>query len=171
MKINLKELKQKTVDSEDYSFNARFSDELLLPFRGRFSGPVNVELHVESTGKVFWAAGDLRTGVVFECARCLEEFIFPVNIELNFNIADTVYRNDFTEEEVVFVSGDELDITSYLEEEILLSLPMQPLCDENCQGLCAGCGANLNLESCRCSEKEIDPRWEKLKQLKTGKEV
>lgn len=171
MKINLKELKQKTVSSEDYSFSARFADELLTPFRGRFSGPVDVHLHVESTGKVFWAQGDLRTGVVFECSRCLQEFVFPVDIELDFSIAEVIYRNDFTEEEVVFFAGDELDVTSYLEEEILLSLPMQPLCDEDCRGLCPKCGANLNTGNCRCREEEIDPRWEKLKQLKTGKEV
>lgn len=171
MRINLKELKQKTVASEDYSFNARFGDELLSSLGGRFSGPVHADLRVESTGKVFWARGDLHTGIVFACSRCLQEFIFPVNIELDFNIADAVYRNDFAEEEAVFFTGDEVDITSYLEEEILLSLPMQPLCDENCRGLCPICGANLNVENCRCSDEKIDPRWEKLMQLKTGKEV
>lgn len=166
MKLDLKDLKLKTVASEDYHFNARFSDEILIPFRGRFDKPVDVYLNVENTGRIFLAQGKLKTKVVFECSRCLKEFVFPVELNLHFNIAEKAYLDNCDEEETLFFTGDELDITSYLEEEILLSLPLQPLCDKECRGLCPGCGADLNIDSCRCKEKNIDPRWEKLKQLK-----
>jgi len=46
-----------------------------------------------------------------------------------------------------------------------LSIPMKLLCREDCQGICPGCGANLNQEACRCGEKPGDPRWEKLREL------
>jgi uncharacterized protein len=43
---------------------------------------------------------------------------------------------------------------------------MKLLCNENCKGICAGCGADLNTELCKCPEKPADPRWEKLLSLK-----
>jgi uncharacterized protein len=71
---------------------------------------------------------------------------------------------------------DELDVT-YLEEgrintdhllreNVLLGLPVQPVCREDCRGLCSRCGANLNLGSCGCQEPHLDPRFTILRKLR-----
>ena len=56
-------------------------------------------------------------------------------------------------------------VTDLLREELLLSQPTKPVCKEDCKGICAGCGAELNSEPCTCPP-EVDPRWDALKDLK-----
>jgi uncharacterized protein len=57
-----------------------------------------------------------------------------------------------------FYQGAEIDLTPLIREQILLSLPLRPLCTEECRGLCAGCGVNLNKEACRCVPPQVDER-------------
>ena len=59
-----------------------------------------------------------------------------------------------------------IDLREMITEQIHLSLPVKPLCEENCRGLCSRCGVDLNKETCSCADGETDPRWEALKQLK-----
>ena len=69
--------------------------------------------------------------------------------------------------ELIFPIGANgvLDLTEALREQILLALPMQPLCRADCQGLCVQCGKNLNEGTCDCVQDTIDPRLVKLKEL------
>jgi uncharacterized protein len=73
--------------------------------------------------------------------------------------------------ETGFYRGDELDLTEVTKEQVLLGLPMKPLCSESCKGLCPACGADLNLGPCGCGGKAVDQRFQALeKLLKKGKE-
>ena len=49
---------------------------------------------------------------------------------------------------------DIIDLTEYIREDILLTFPQHYLCDNDCKGLCSGCGVNLNQEDCLCSDQE-----------------
>ncbi len=62
--------------------------------------------------------------------------------------------------------GDAVDLDELVREQILLALPTRTLCREECKGLCPECGANLNAGECDCAQKEIDPRWAALADLK-----
>jgi uncharacterized protein len=73
-------------------------------------------------------------------------------------------RND--DLDVSIYDGEKIDLTDLVREQILLDLPTQILCQEDCKGLCQKCGANLNEVNCNCEENEIDPRWSALKNLK-----
>jgi uncharacterized protein len=53
-----------------------------------------------------------------------------------------------------------------VKEEILLALPGHVLCSESCKGICPLCGADRNLADCGCESKQVDDRWEKLKDLR-----
>ena len=64
------------------------------------------------------------------------------------------------------VAENEIDLTDVIREQILLNLPEQVLCKEDCKGLCPHCGTNRNLKDCDCGEEDIDPRWAALKNLK-----
>ncbi len=63
-------------------------------------------------------------------------------------------------------AGFALDVGSMLWEQFLLALPMKPLCDSSCKGLCNTCGSNLNKEACRCEKGQGDPRLAVLRSLK-----
>ncbi len=108
-----------------------------------------------------------------ECSRCL----LPIDqkFEIAFESAFVMEENYTQAKEAeigakdldvsVFV-GSEIDVTELVREQILLNLPEQVFCKENCKGLCEKCGANRNLINCKCIEKEVDPRWATLKNLK-----
>ena len=76
------------------------------------------------------------------------------------------------------MSSGELDVEFYSErtislrdlaiEQIQLMIPMKPLCDESCLGLCPRCGVNRNRESCQCEESIGDERWGALMQFREG---
>ena len=61
--------------------------------------------------------------------------------------------------------GEVIDIDEMVREQLLLALPAQILCREDCKGLCPECGGDRNLNECKCEEVEIDPRWSGLKEI------
>ena len=68
---------------------------------------------------------------------------------------------------VGYYQGDRLDLGEVVREQVLLGLPLKPLCREDCQGLCPRCGKNRNAGPCGCTpeEEEGDPRLEPLRKL------
>jgi len=65
-----------------------------------------------------------------------------------------------------FYRNDEIDIGEIVKEQVLLAVPMKPLCDSGCKGICPECGRDLSEGACGCSRKEVDPRLEPLGRLK-----
>ena len=117
--------------------------------------------------------GRISAEIESECNRCLQSA--EMSLEFPFD-AVFVTAENYTQEkeaqlgaddlEVSVFEGDKIDLTELVREQILLNLPTQIFCREDCKGLCQKCGANLNLIDCNCEEKEIDPRWAVLKNLK-----
>ncbi len=69
--------------------------------------------------------------------------------------------------ELNFFHGDMFDIGQVIVEQISLNLPVKPLCNDDCLGLCVRCGKNLNDGICGCRDESIDIRFEKLKESLT----
>ena len=69
-----------------------------------------------------------------------------------------------TDDDIVLLDDDEVDVTELARDASILDMDTKFLCSEDCKGLCPGCGADLNRESCRC-KKAVDPRLAKLAQL------
>ncbi len=111
----------------------------------------------------------------YNCSRCLEPY--PIANASNFHIRFRP-RPEASEEneEVEITEAEELDVEFYAAreiplrdialEQIQLSIPMKPLCDEKCLGLCPHCGANRNREQCRCGESLTDERWGALHEIR-----
>lgn len=116
--------------------------------------------------------GHFATTLEVACDRCLEPTEFP--IEADF---DLVYRPvtlspeehevaiEDAEAEVGFYEGGGLELGDVLREEILLLLPMQRVCSENCKGICPICGQNRNQVECQCHQEIGDDRWAGLRNL------
>lgn len=118
-----------------------------------FKEPVHVSFFISLTGKTLLINGKLRTKADLVCSRCLKEF------EQNLR------NDDFTLD--VDVSGqDEVDITDNIREEIVVLLPIKPLCKKDCKGLCPRCGQDLNKKQCSCKPAKEDIRWKGLGKLK-----
>ena len=117
--------------------------------------------------------GELSTSLEIACARCLG----PVaqNVKRQF---DLLYRPlgadagreeapvSGTESEISYYEGEGLLLEDVLHEQVLLAVPLKAICRQDCKGLCAHCGANLNIAKCSCAEPPEDPRWSALKDLR-----
>ncbi len=110
----------------------------------------------------------LSTRSHHQCDRCLTEFDRDCKerFEILFHLGEDDLEID--EDNVVNLSPEvkEIDLTHFIQETLILAIPMKQLCRKGCQGICAGCGADLNHEKCECPEGVVDPRWEKLKILR-----
>lgn len=109
--------------------------------------------------------GTLETEIETLCTRCLSPLKLPVTLTLEDTIG--LPNAEVTSERPVRVSEDGwADLTPLIREYAWLALPLNPLCSEDCKGLCPDCGGNRNLGECMCEEtEEIDPRWEALRDL------
>ncbi len=108
--------------------------------------------------------GTVESQLGLECVRCLEPFVLPITLELEetFRLPGAGPKPD-----VSYTVGDGgwLDLAPLLREQAWVAIPMKPLCNPDCKGLCPYCGANLNLESCTCENVRIDPRLSLLEDL------
>jgi len=132
----------------------QLEDVLLQPVVGTFQAT--------RTSKGIYVAGLLRSFVETDCARCLEDFIQPIEIELD----DLFYfRNTAPEDEYEVGEDGNVDLGPLVRELSLLAVPMTPFCRPDCLGLCDQCGQNLNEAQCDCPTDQIDPRLVGLKKL------
>ena len=114
----------------------------------------------------FGVTGNYSVEAELVCGRCTNPYVttFAAAFETRFSTHPQSTPED--EESVWLVDGDCIELTPVILSEISFNLPMQPLCREDCRGLCPVCGVDLNEHSCSCAEDIIDPRWEKLKNFK-----
>ena len=106
----------------------------------------------------------VTASVTTECARCLEQVKEKLTYTKAYGLTETRVSED--SEDYITTENGVLDALDVARTLLLLNIPMRFLCREDCAGLCSGCGANLNNEKCKCTEKEIDPRLAVLKNLK-----
>ncbi|WP_024614621.1 DUF177 domain-containing protein [Clostridium sp. Ade.TY] len=110
----------------------------------------------------------VKTELKLCCSRCLDTFIYPIDFEIEERFTNV---DESLDDDVIFVKGDELDITDFVEREIISTLPIKKLCSNECKGLCHKCGKNLNIDSCTCDNEDVDVRLAGLKALLENKEV
>jgi uncharacterized protein len=143
----------------------------------RYAGPVHARLRIERKGSEVMVSGDVRSDVALECSRCLKPYVVrgsaPVSVV--YRPAEGLSREEHyelkgDELETGFYRGDILDTDDILTEQVLLNLPMKPLCSQDCKGICPKCGIDRNVETCHCDLAERDPRFDKLKELLKRKE-
>ncbi|MFC1475707.1 DUF177 domain-containing protein [Candidatus Zixiibacteriota bacterium] len=153
------------------------AEELGLAFPDySFAEPVDVQLRISHGEKQYIIRGRLTTKADTQCVKCLKIFRLPVEEEIGWvvQIVDDpkLLGREEASEDYWFVEKGcvELKITDPVRETVLVGLPRDPVCRENCCGLCAQCGADLNHGSCGCTTKEIDSRWGPLKELLEKKE-
>ena len=120
--------------------------------------------------------GRLEVTMEADCDRCLEPARFPLKDEFDLYyrpLPESQGRHsgeevaiDDGESQIGFYEGAGLELNDILREHILLLLPMQYVCGEDCKGICPICGQNRNQSTCGCNVRLADDRWAALKNLK-----
>lgn len=130
----------------------------------RYLSPLKVKGIIRKTGESIRMKVQIDTRVAAECSRCLSEAEYPIDMEAEVNLLteDSLsWEDDF---DSFVIEDDKINLVEIASLEILQELPIQPLCQEACEGLCPRCGANLNQGLCNCQE-ETDSRFDILKEL------
>lgn len=125
---------------------------------------IKVHYGIEVSGDKYIVTGHGDTVARFECARCLQHF----EQRLHIPFEDVFTYNEAAAEEdddLILLSEPVVDLRPHIEEHLILGFPFIPLCKEDCQGLCAICGQDKNVELCQCKDERIDPRLEGLRVL------
>lgn len=135
--------------------------------------PVQGELKLTRINQRILAQGKVTIDVPLICSRCLQPFIcsIPINIEEEFYPTidiNTGSKLPSPDESGSFTINEHhiLDLTEAIRQYKVMTLPMKPLCREECAGMCPTCGKNLNEGPCNCPSNEMDPRWADLLKLK-----
>jgi len=135
-----------------------------------FLSPIEYELTVTKSGRDLWVHGPVRAELSTTCDRCLEDFTFSVESELDIELlpreeAPSSQEVELKSEEMdlYYFEGEEVDLDPYVFEEVMLDIPLKALCSESCKGMCPTCGKNLNLGECRCEKTDTAVLAEQLK--------
>ena len=146
MIIDLRKLKRSGKDQTDFFFDYEPQAELVDLPSAELVTPVKVQGKLMLTGEhSAYVEGEVVFGIKGECTRCLKD-------------TEKYYSADFAEalevdnQEGFSVKNDMVDLTEIVDETILLNQPISFLCDEDCKGICIGCGVNLNEGECKCKK-------------------
>ncbi len=136
-------------------------------------GSVHVRIKaVKHNQEEVYIRGALSAEMIGECSRCLKRF--TTHVESDFHVkyvpqsaVSTEGERELVQEDldVLFYTGDAIDLRDEVESQLILATPMRPLCQEECRGLCPQCGQDLNLKQCACVQEIPDPRWAELKEV------
>jgi uncharacterized protein len=139
----------------------------------RVVAPITLEFDIFKDKLHYRLVGRVQTTLELPCGRCLEPFTTPVDQTFDLRYQPHTENTGVGELEIeeddlttAFYENDQIDIGHLLQEQFLLALPMKPLCRDDCKGLCAQCGTNLNAGACGCKHEWEDPRLAELKKLK-----
>ena len=119
-------------------------------------------------------AGSLETSLELACARCLDPVLEKVERQYDLlyrPLGTDAGREELSitaaEAEVSYYQGEGLLLEDVLREQVLLAAPLKAICRDDCKGLCAHCGKNMNSEPCSCAQAVTDPRWSPLRDLRS----
>jgi uncharacterized protein len=128
---------------------------------------------LENTGGEVRVRGKYTVEIESACDRCLGRARFPLDatFDLFYRPSSDMEREeevgiDEGEAEIGFYENGGMELEDILLEQILLALPMQRVCSDDCKGICPVCGANRNESTCECKANTVDDRWGALRDLK-----
>lgn len=161
MRLNLKEILHVPGASLPFESQLDLSE---LDFYGErpFAHPVVIHGTVRNMADALFLEGAADTTLELVCDRCLKPFQQQLHLPVSTLLAETL--EDEENDEIVLLEDGAVDLDEVFTTALVLSMDSKHVCSEDCKGLCATCGANLNEGPCGC-RKEIDPRLAALAQL------
>ena len=121
------------------------------------------EISLTRTAQGLYARGQMQAQTPLQCVRCLKDIDQSLRIQFDDLFVSTPEAT--TDPYLVIPESGILDLNPIARDYFLLDFPMQPLCREDCAGLCSVCGKSLAESNCDHEEVAIDPRLAPLKEL------
>jgi uncharacterized protein len=162
--LDTRELGRRPGSQRQISLTAEAPAELGIEILSVPEGsPVDIDLRLEAVMEGVLVTGTAEAELEGECSRCLEPIEDTVRVDLQelFVYDDHGHdrRGDDQDDDVSRLEDDLIDLEPLLRDAVVLALPFQPLCRDDCPGLCAECGARLADDPGHGHDAPIDPRW------------
>ncbi len=144
MILDLRQLKRSGKDSGDFFFEYNPPESVIDIPSVKFDGAVKVFGTITLTGEHSAVIeGEIALTLKGECTRCLTE----TEKDFVLTFSESV---DPESEDCYPVKNDTVDLSKIVDDVVVMNLPVNFLCSEDCKGICAGCGTNLNESECKC---------------------
>jgi uncharacterized protein len=162
--LDTRELGRRPGSQRKKSFSAEAPEELGIEILGVPEGStIDIDLRLEAVMEGVLVTGTAQAELVGECARCLERIEDTISVDIQelfvYDDPNHVARGDELDDEVSRLEGDLIDLEPLLRDAVVLALPFQPLCRDDCPGLCVECGARLADDPNHSHDAPVDPRW------------
>lgn len=160
------QINNKTGKSNPVTIDEKVNMSELLKSRKDFISAEAAEVHlnVVVNSETVHVIGRTSIAVELICSRCLNHSRHELSAPFDETFSHNQEIVDQSEEQDIhFYAGDQIDLLPYVEENVVLELPLFPICNEECLGLCPDCGQNRNEQPCNCKQEKIDPRLSGLK--------
>ena len=182
MRIRIDDIKDQGLTLEFAEEPAAFPELAEISAEGacKFVGPVKTQLRVFLVRDMVEVEGNVETILRQSCSRCLEEyeekigapFALTYTREIPEVTDDSGEEVEISAEEMGLIcfEGEEIDLREAVQEQVVMALPLRPLCRRECKGLCPHCGANLNEGDCGCGSPDFNIKFAALKGFKADKD-
>lgn len=164
--LDTRELGRRPGSQRKVSLTAEAPAELGIEVLGVPEGsPVELDLRLEAVMDGVLVTGTASADLEGECARCLEPIEDTLTVDFQELYLYEPARGDDEDDDVSRLEDDLLDLEPELRDAVVLALPFQPLCQDDCPGLCTECGARLADDPDHRHDEPVDPRWAALANL------
>lgn len=166
-RFNTHDLPRRAGEMKQYQLTIDLQEPIGIDVIAVPKGPLELDLKLESVAEGVLATGEFEVIAKGECIRCLD----PVEIEIDKSFQELYsYKPnpDLSEEEQadqLLMDGDYIDLELPIRDGIVLSLPINPVCTDECEGLCPECGLKWSELPMDHAHEQVDPRWSGLKGL------
>jgi DUF177 domain-containing protein len=162
--LDTREIGRRPGSQRKKSFSAAAPAELGIEILGVPEGSsVDIDLRLEAVMEGVLVTGTAQVELEGECARCLEPIEDTLQVDLQelfvYDDPGSAVRGDDLDDDVSRLEGDLIDLEPLLRDAVVLALPFQPLCRDDCPGLCIECGARLSDDPDHRHDAPVDPRW------------
>lgn len=166
MQVNIGEILSGHRRSVVIDCNISLDDINLNEYNVNFLCPPYVKGKILMTNSELVFSGEINAKISEPCALCQEQVELDIDTDFEVHLTDNE-ESDIMEYDTYVYEGEIVDITNLVAIEVADQIPIKVLCSDDCQGLCPGCGVNLNYQECICQDDDnvIDIRLQKLKEL------
>lgn len=122
---------------------------------------IDLDLTLQAVSEGVLVTGSVSAPIEGECSRCLESFTDDLELEITelFAYPDSATEQTTEEDEIYRLVDDMIDIEPVVTDAVGLELPLQPLCEPDCAGLCPECGVRMAIAGPDHTHEILDPRW------------
>lgn len=164
MKVKLREIESFPVELSLTALPEELDFELA---EVRLAEGVGIDITIQQTDTEYIVTGECSATAEMDCARCLDVARMELHGEISFiairPIAGDTSSFGADEEATRLDVNEVLNLNDTIRQALFSEVPLKPLCQADCKGLCSVCGANKNEDNCDCESESRDGRWDALR--------